>query len=246
MLPKDEVAEVEMAVTPAPDDDDAPPPYAPLLPLFTPFPFTHDVCDNIQSRRAHMFGELIFDLLLLQAGVTSPATLYPPDSGEALEQLLDAIQQCPWDTLKKSALHFYLLCFVDVNTAHQATSLPPHFASLAQACYFLDSGDIPSLEKAVALLSDGRIVQDLAPKILQTLEASKEPRLVRTYVRTAQPVLNAFEEASVYVRALLDQSLTEAWSFQRGFAEESTVRNQLMRVILDCCLMRWCSSFLPY
>ncbi|KIJ36997.1 hypothetical protein M422DRAFT_178601, partial [Sphaerobolus stellatus SS14] len=227
-----------MAVTPAPDDNDASPPYATLLPLFTPFPFTQDVCNNFIARREEMSNELIMDLLLEQAGIVSPTSLFPPDSEEGLEHLLAAIHDCPWDILKKSALHFYLLCFVNVDIAQQATGLPPHFASLAHACFLLDAGDVLSLGKAVAFLSDARIVQDLAPKILQTLEIAKEPRLIRTYVRTAQPVLQAFEEAAIYVRALLDQSLSEAWSFQRGFAEGSSVRNQLIRVILDACLMR--------
>lgn len=231
---QDEVDEVEMAVTPAPVEDA----FSPLLPLFTPFPFTPEVCEVILARRAFMSNELIIDLLLEQAAVPSPPSLYPPDSEDALEQLLSAINESPWDTIKRSALHYYLLSFVSTEVAQQTTRLPPHFAALAQSCFLLDAGDLPSLQRAVALLSDGRIVQDLAPKVLQTLELANEPSLVRTYVRTAQPVLQSFEEAAIYLRALLSQSLADAWTFQRGFAEGCLVRNQLMRVILDACFMR--------
>ncbi|GJJ15041.1 hypothetical protein Clacol_009316 [Clathrus columnatus] len=228
----DEVAEVEMAITPAPDNS-----HSSILSLFDPFPFTNEVIESIQARRTVMANELIFDLLLEQACIASPHSLFPPSTPDILQTLISAITLCPWDFLKKSALYFYLLSFMSPEIAQRNTSLPPHFVALARACFLLDLGDLPSLQRAVALLGDARIVQDLAPKILQTLELANEPRLVRTYVRTAQPVLQAFEDAAIYVRALLDQSLAEAWIFQRGFPEGSPVRNGLVRVILDACLM---------
>lgn len=224
-----------MAITPAPETSSN---IDTIVSLFNPFPFTKDVIQNIQARREMMSHELIFDLLLEQACIAAPHSLFPPSTPDILQALIAAIALCPWDFLKKSALYFYLLSFMSPEVAQRSTALPPHFTALAYACFLLDHGDMPSLRRAVALLGDARIVQDLAPKVLQTLSLADEPSLVRTYVRTAQPVLQAFEDAAIYVRALLDKSLADAWVFQRGFPEASPVRNKLVRVILDACLMR--------
>ncbi|KAF8524362.1 nuclear pore complex assembly-domain-containing protein, partial [Hysterangium stoloniferum] len=211
-----------------------------------PFPFNSDIISNIIARRACLGGELVIDQLLEQASIPSPSYLFPPASLDDLKQLLSSIEDSPWDAQKKTGLCFYLLAYVDPELAQTATALPPHFSALAHACFLLDCGDVPSLQRAVALLADARIVQDLAPKILQILDLAGEPHLVRTYVRTAHPVLQAFEDAEIYIRALLSFSLSEAWTFQRGFVQGSNMRNQLVRVILDACLMPPHTVHLPH
>lgn len=233
-------AEVEFEVTPTPDEQVR----REIVNLFTPFPFTHETRDAIFARRVAMSDELVFDLLLEQASIASPQSLYPPDSVESLLDLLDAIADCPWDTLKKSCLQFYLLSHVSSDSAAEhatACALPPQFVHLAQACFLLDAGSPEDLGHAVALLSDARIVQDLSSKILQTLSLAPQPvssRLVRTYVRTAQPVLEDFEDLAIYLRALIEYSLADAWSFQRTFSETAPIRNHLIRTVLDNCLIR--------
>ncbi|KAF8491014.1 nuclear pore complex assembly-domain-containing protein [Gautieria morchelliformis] len=252
-------AEVEMQVTPAPDEqpllvDEQPTLAAAHLVAahFVPFPFTPDVRNAILARRALMSDELVFDLLLEQASIAAPHALFPPDSPDALTALLDAIAQCPWDALKKSSLLFYLLSHVSPRVAaeHAALwALPDQFVHLAHACFLLDAGAPPDLAHAVALLADARIVQDLSSKILHTLALAPQPaaaRLVRTYVRTAQPVLDEYDDLAIYLRALLQSSLAAAWSFQRTFAESTPLRNQLFRTVLDACLIPPNPAVLPH
>lgn len=232
--------QVEIEVTPAPDEDA----HLALVTHFNPFPFTHDARNAIFARRSLMSDELIFDLLLEQASIASPQSLFPPDSPETLLDLLTAIAKCPWDSLKKSCLLFYLLSYVspDVAAEHAANwALPAQFVHLAHACFLLDMGTPDDLAHAVSLLSDARIVQDMSSKILYTLSLASQPassRLVRTYVRTAQPVLETYDDLAIYLRALLESSLADAWAFQRTFSETTPLRNQLFRTILDGCLVR--------
>lgn len=231
-------AQVEIEVTPSPEAQA----HHAFAAQFSPFPFTHDQRTTIFARRSFMSDELIFDLLLEQASIASPKALYPPDSPDSLLQLLEAIADCPWDAIKKSCLHFYLLCHVSPGAAAKharACALPPQFVHLAHACFLLDLGSPDDLARAVHLLSDARIVQDLSSKVLQTLSLAPQPaRLLRTYVRTAQPVLEAYDDLAIYLRALMESSLADAWTFQRTFSETTPMRNQLIRTILDCCLIR--------
>ena len=215
-----------------------------LAAKFNPFPFTHDARNAIFTRRSVMSDELVFDLLLEQASIASPQSMFPPDSPDTLLDLLDAIAKCPWDALKKSCLFFYLLSYVSSDVAAEygeIWALPAQFVHLAHACFLLDSGTPDDLARAVALLSDARIVQDLSSKIMHTLSLAPEPassRLVRTYVRSVSPVLEAYEDLAIYLTALLEYSLADAWTFQRSFSETTPLRNQLFRTVLDRCLIR--------
>ncbi|KAF8587202.1 hypothetical protein K439DRAFT_1407858 [Ramaria rubella] len=241
-------AQVVMELTPAPDKQL----HLALAAEFNPFPFTHDARNIILARRAAMSNELIFDLLLEQASIASPQSLFPPESPEALLYLLEAISNCHWDSLKKSCLYFYLLSHVssDVAARYATTcAVPPQFIHLAHACFFLDCDSPEGPARAVALLSDARIVQDLSSKIIHTLSLAPQPmssRLIRTYVRTAQPVLEAFEDLSIYLLALLEYSLADAWTFQRTFSETTPLRNRLFRTLLDGCLIPPKPSVLPH
>ena len=236
---QDEV-QVEIEVTPSPDEQF----HLTLTNQFKPFPFTHDARNIIFARRSLMSDELVFDLLLEQASIASPQSLFPPASPETLLDLLTAIAKCPWDSLKKSCLLFYLLSYVSPEIAAEHAknwALPAQFVHLAHACFLLDSGNPDDLAHAVSLLSDARIVQDLSSKILHTLSLAPQPmssRLVRTYIRTAQPVLEVYDDLAIYLRALLECSLADAWTFQRSFSETTPLRNQLFRTILDGCLIR--------
>ena len=243
---QDEV-EVEVEVTPAPESQA----HLLLAAQFQPFPFTHDACNALLARRSLMADELLFDHLLEKAAIASPQSLFPPNSPDSLIDLLDAIAKCSWDSLKKSCLYFYLLSYVSSDTAAEyATTwaLPPQFVHLAHACFFLDSGTPAHLAHAVTLLSDTRIIPDLSSKVLHTLSLAPQPessRLVRAYVRAVQPVLEDYDDLAIYVRALLECSLADAWTFQRTFSETTPLRNQLFRTILDACLIRKSLSPLP-
>ena len=97
----------------------------------------------------------------------------------------------------------------------------------------------------MSLLTDPRLNRDYPSKVLQALIHSEDPHyLVRTYIRTAKPLLTEPDDIDAYTIALAESSLMEAWLYQRSFSEASDTRKRLIDKILDWCLTRKPSLFL--
>lgn len=111
------------------------------------FPWRGEVAQAIERRRALMSDMLIFDTLLYQGGIRRPHTLYPPHDKESLRQLLNAIDESRYDTLKKDNLVYFLLKWhgdEKAQTFKEQKCMPPHFSALVDAYWLLDTGnDVP-------------------------------------------------------------------------------------------------------
>ncbi|KAG2343072.1 hypothetical protein BDR05DRAFT_884977, partial [Suillus weaverae] len=195
---------------------------------------------EIESRRAQMADVLIFDVLLIRGGIRQPDMLYPPTDLHSLRRLLDVIDGSSYDSLKKDCLVYILLkWFQDGREATYAEErcIPPQFVSLADAYWHLDTGI--NVEKAVSILSDARLNRDYASKIMQALSLSEDPfPLIVKYVRTAKPPLMEPDDIDMYVLALANSSLWDAWQFQRTFPDSSDTRTRLLNKLLEWCLSR--------
>lgn len=95
------------------------------------------------DRRAALDDKLIFDILLISGGIRDPDFLYPPQDAAGLERLLDAIDTSTYDTLKKHTLVYFLLKWHQdgrENAFKKTYCIPPQFAALADAYWYLDAG----------------------------------------------------------------------------------------------------------
>jgi hypothetical protein len=89
------------------------------------------------------------------------------------------------------------------------------------------------------MLSDPRLNADHPSKVLEVLSlAENSMPLILKYIRTAKPALLQPEDVDIYVIALAESSLMEAWQFQRSFPESSIARTRLLTKIMDWCLSR--------
>ncbi len=91
-----------------------------------------------------MDDTLIFDILLTAGGVRDPYMLYPPQTPEALQRLLDVIESSNYDSLKKDCLIYFLLKWHQdgrEKTFQEQRCIPPQFVALADAYWHLDTGN---------------------------------------------------------------------------------------------------------
>ncbi|KAE9405035.1 hypothetical protein BT96DRAFT_812877, partial [Gymnopus androsaceus JB14] len=197
---------------------------------------------EIERRRATLGDTLLFDILLSLGGIREPDTLYPPNNAQALERLLDAISASTYDSLKKDCLVYFLLKWHRDGREkrfQRDRSIPPQFAQLAEAYWYLDAAvNVPT---AVSLLSDSRLNQDYSSKILQAIAAAEDVdthSLIVKYIRTAKPLLTEPDDLDLYLVALAHRSLFEAWQFQRSFNENDPTRSRLFKKMLEWCVSR--------
>ncbi|KAF8637860.1 hypothetical protein AX17_002486 [Amanita inopinata Kibby_2008] len=191
--------------------------------------------EQIEQRRALVGDALIYDLLLSAGGIKQPDALYPPTDVSALKRLLDDIEASQYDALKKECLVYYLLKWhLDgrEDRFQLDRCIPPHFTALADAYWLLDTGfNVP---RAVSILSDARLNQDLTSKVLQTISlAPNSPALIVKYIRTAQPAVTEPSDLELYTIALAESSLCDAWEYQRTFNEISAIRSRLFKALLE-------------
>ncbi|CDO70550.1 hypothetical protein BN946_scf184579.g6 [Trametes cinnabarina] len=193
---------------------------------------------DIELRRAHMSDMLFFDILLSSGGIRHANSLFPPTNPESLGKLLDAVKESSYDTLKQDCLVYYLLKWHQDGREEEFREkrcIPPQFAALADAYWHLDSGI--NVARAVSLLSDARLNREYPSKIIQALSLAEDANaLIRTYIRTANPLLTEPDDIDAYTIALAESSLMEAWMYQRSFSEVSDTRKRLVRKILDWSL----------
>ena len=116
------------------------------------FAWRSPVPRTIEQRRAEMADVLIFDILLSAGGVKHQDALYPPRDPEGLGQLLGAIEETTYDNLKKDCLVYFLLKWHKdgrEDRFQEERCIPPQFVALADAYWFLDSGeDVPVRENS--------------------------------------------------------------------------------------------------
>ena len=94
-------------------------------------------------------------------------------------------------------------------------------------------------KRAVTLLSDARLNRDYASKILQAISLTPDPSpLIRRYVRTAKPSLTEPNDLDMYLLALAESSLLEAWQFQRTFNDTDFMRPRLFEKLLEWVVTR--------
>ncbi|KAI0701359.1 nuclear pore complex assembly-domain-containing protein [Cytidiella melzeri] len=207
------------------------------------FPWRSPIPRQIEQRRAAMADVLIFDILLSAGGIRHPDSLYPPRDELKLRDLLDAIEETTYDGLKKDCLIYFLLKWHKDGREERFQEdrcIPPQFVALADAYWFLDSGeDVP---RAISLLSDARLIRDYTSKIIQAigLEQNNANALVLQYIRAAKPLLTEPNDIDAYSIALAESSLLEAWQYQRTFSEAGAIRPRVLRNVL-----RWCLSPKP-
>lgn len=84
-----------------------------------------------------------------------------------------------------------------------------------------------------------RLNRDYTSKIFQAISLSDTAnRLLLKYVRTAKPLLTEPMDIDLYVVALAESSLFDAWQYQRTFSEVHELRPRLVHKILEWCLTR--------
>ena len=84
-----------------------------------------------------------------------------------------------------------------------------------------------------------RLKRDYPSKVIQAISLSDDASpLILKYVRTAKPQLTEPVDIDIYLVALAESSLLEAWQFQRSFPEASEIRQRLLHKILELCLAR--------
>ena len=94
-------------------------------------------------------------------------------------------------------------------------------------------------KRAVTLLSDARLNRDYASKILQAISLTPDPApLIRRYVRTAKPSLTEPNDLDMYLLALAESSLLEAWQFQKTFNDTDFMRPRLFEKLLEWVVTR--------
>ena len=92
---------------------------------------------------------------------------------------------------------------------------------------------------------DTRVISDFVPKIIYTLSLAS-PTYVTRFIRLARPVLSETEDEeslSIYIRALCEENVIEAWLFTRTFPEErekgeDASKARFIWMILEYCLIR--------
>ncbi|KAF7351270.1 Protein transport protein SEC24 [Mycena sanguinolenta] len=144
-------------------------------------------------------------------------------------RLLEAIDTSTYDALKRNCLVYFLLKWYQDGREERfklEKCIPPQFASLSDAYWHLDAGT--NILRAVSILADARLNTDYASKILQAISlAPQSTPLALKYVRTAKPVLTELDDIDIYIVALVESSLIEAWQFQRTFSEKNETRSFL-------------------
>ncbi|KAH9461930.1 hypothetical protein Pst134EB_005847 [Puccinia striiformis f. sp. tritici] len=118
---------------------------------------------------------LFFDRLMKLGSIPNFKDLFPPPHPSRLRQLLDSIDACGFDLLKKNCLVYYLLKeYGDGRETRFAIDrlIPSHFSRGLDGLWALDHSQWQSAIRAIA---DPTVTPDFLPEIIQTL--ATQPRL---------------------------------------------------------------------
>jgi hypothetical protein len=149
-----------------------------------------------------MTDVLIFDILLTSGGLRRPDTLYPPYDADHLERLLTAIQNSSYDTLKKNCLVYFLLKWHQdgrEDKFREEKCIPPQFAALADAYWYLDSGidETVSLDNTWWFFIE-RVFRE--PSLYSPMRALIGTTLPRSYKHSPSPKTPLLSLSSTYAR----------------------------------------------
>jgi hypothetical protein len=99
----------------------------------------------------------------------------------------------------------------------------------------------------VSLLCDVRLNRDYTSKIIEAISLSDaSSRLLLQYLRTAKPMLTEPDDMDKYILALAEDSLNDAWQYQRTFPDKSEIRSRLIKKVLEWCFTRMFTSPLAF
>ncbi|KAG9033693.1 hypothetical protein FRB95_014482 [Tulasnella sp. JGI-2019a] len=220
------------------------------------FPWTADKCRSLISRRAQLQGGTLFiDDIFKNAGIEAEE-LYPPQTPNAFQLLLQAIHDSSFDSTKKNSLIYYLLrMWKDGRQIAwaQNKSLPTQYAMVMDGYWAMDEGEI---EMALPFLTEPRvqIEKEFTSKALHAIQhsipidnndPSRRSRLVLRYVRAGKLAPESHADLQIYVSALCENGLMDAWMYQRTFPEDaqdvettraSGTRAKILRLIFDWSL----------
>lgn len=91
----------------------------------------------------------------------------------------------------------------------------------------------------MSILSDSRLNRDFASKILQAISQAPNPTpLILKYVRTAKPLLTEPNDIDIYMLALAETNIFDAWQFQRSFHEQDETRPRVLKKLWEWSVTR--------
>lgn len=180
---------------------------------------------------------LFFDRLLLLASISNHKKLYPPANLNVLESLLDSIDTCPFDSLKKNCLIYYLLKeYGDKREDAFASDklIPAHFTTGIDGLWALDHS---MWQLAIHCFATPTVSPDFVPDIMLSLATlppvkQRAKHLLRFY-QLVNPTLD-LHTAILVLRAMsASGQIRTAWALQRTFQRPD--RDQLIHTILESC-----------
>lgn len=203
---------------------------------------------RLRTREETIDGMLFFDRLMKLGSIPNFEEIFPPSHPSRLRQLLDSIDACSFDLLKKNCLVYYLLKeYADGREARFAIDrlIPSHFTRGLDGLWALDHSQ---WQAAIRSMSDPTVTPDFLPEIIQTLATQPPPKVRSTYLmrfyQLTQPSLG-LSSVKLVLRAMCTNChLRSAWNLQRSYGQPE--REQLLRLIFETCFgLNDCRQPLP-
>ncbi|KAJ9093416.1 hypothetical protein QFC21_006447 [Naganishia friedmannii] len=198
------------------------------------FPWTEDNFDRLYQARMER-GTLLIDLMLRDAGIASPAHVYPPTSAHALASLLESLLPIP--RLERDLVTYYLVLDFDAASSDHSLSdsfasqryLSPLQVSRIKGFWYADRG---RFEDAVSAFStpavwsgmhSAEFLRECQDEILDLLASKSTSALVNLFLTTSNLPLDTPQRRQHLVRALaLEQGkFYQAWRYVRDLEFES-------------------------
>ncbi|KAH9823387.1 nuclear pore complex assembly-domain-containing protein [Melampsora americana] len=178
-----------------------------------------------------------FDRLLLLASISDYKSLYPPANLNVLQSLLHSIDTCPFDSLKKYCLIYYLLKeYGDKREDAFASDklIPAHFTTGIDALWALDHS---MWQLAIHCFASPTVTPDFIPEIMLSLATlppiKQRAKHLLSFYQLVNPTLD-LHTAILVLRAMsASGQIRTAWSLQRSFQRPD--RDQLIHTILASC-----------
>ncbi|KNZ62202.1 hypothetical protein VP01_12g3 [Puccinia sorghi] len=192
---------------------------------------------KLRSRQETIDGLLFFDRLMKIANIPNFNLLFPPTHPSRLRHLLDSIEACHFDLLKKNCLVYYLLKeYRDSRETRFAIDrlIPSHFSRGLDGLWALDHSQ---WQAAIRSMSDPSVTPDFLPEIIRTL-ATQPPVKLRShflmrFYQLIQPSLDLTSIEFVLRAMCINSNLRAAWALQRSYNRPH--RDKLLRIIFETC-----------
>ncbi|KAA1138686.1 hypothetical protein PGTUg99_034576 [Puccinia graminis f. sp. tritici] len=192
---------------------------------------------RLRSREETIDGMLFFDRLMKLGSIPNFKDLFPPPHPSRLRQLLDSIDACSFDLLKKNCLVYYLLKeYGDGRENRFAIDrlIPSHFSRGLDGLWALDHSQWQS---AIRSMSDPTVTPDFLPEIIRTL-ATQPPLYLRSdyvmrFYQLTQPSLDLPSIEFVLRAMCINSNLRSAWALQRSYGRPE--RDRLLRILFETC-----------